>query len=188
MPGSRSLWRWCGTGGSWRWGWSFRRARPGRCGRRRRSRLRRVWPVHCGRCSNRRCPTTRLRERLAYGIPDPARAYRQLAAWTSFWLDHRRPPGHELPYYEHGNDSGWDNSTVFRDDCLVQSADLAAFLVLQMKELATLAAELGEPSAQWTERAETLLTTMLTDLWDGTRFLSRDVASERSAPAPACST
>ncbi|MBP2328852.1 cellobiose phosphorylase [Kibdelosporangium banguiense] len=77
---------------------------------------------------------------------------------------------------------------MFRDDCLVQSADLAAFLVLQMKELATLAAELGEPSAQWTERAETLLTTMLTDLWDGTRFLSRDVASERSAPAPACST
>ncbi|WP_086664092.1 amylo-alpha-1,6-glucosidase [Lentzea kentuckyensis] len=119
---------------------------------------------------------SRLRERLPGGLPDPGLAYRQLAAWTSFWLDHRRAPGRRLPYYEHGNDSGWDNSTVFREERLVESADLAAFLVLQMKELAVLGAELGD-SSPWNELADAMLEAMLEELWDGNRFVSRGVVS-----------
>ncbi|MEV6879438.1 trehalase family glycosidase [Amycolatopsis sp. NPDC051128] len=121
---------------------------------------------------------TRLRDRLPGGLPDAATAYRQLAAWTSFWLDHRRAPGSRLPYYEHGNDSGWDNSTVFREERLVESADLAAFLVLQLKELATLAEEVGDTSARWREEADELLAAMLAELWDGTRFVSRGAGTE----------
>ncbi|MEU0877196.1 glycogen debranching protein [Lentzea sp. NPDC005914] len=119
---------------------------------------------------------SRLRSRLPGGLPDPELAYRQLSAWTSFWLDHRRAPGRPLPYYEHGNDSGWDNSTVFLDERLVESADLAAFLVLQMKELAVLGAEVGDATA-WGDRADTMLAAMLEELWDGSRFVSRGVVS-----------
>ncbi len=118
---------------------------------------------------------SRLRERLPGGLPDPELAYHQLSAWTSFWLDHRRAPGRLLPHYEHGNDSGWDNSTVFREERLVESADLAAFLVLQMKELAQLAAEVGDTSAPWARRADELLAALLDELWDGDRFVSRGV-------------
>ncbi|KJK34720.1 glycogen debranching protein [Lentzea aerocolonigenes] len=118
---------------------------------------------------------SRLRSLLG-GVPDPELAYRQLSAWTSFWLDHRRAPGRPLPYYEHGNDSGWDNSTVFLRERLVESADLAAFLVLQMKELAVLAAEVGD-ATPWGERADEMLSAMLAELWDGTRFVSRGVVS-----------
>ncbi|MET9633313.1 glycogen debranching protein [Lentzea sp. NPDC006480] len=118
---------------------------------------------------------SRLRLLLG-GVPDPELAYRQLSAWTSFWLDHRRAPGRSLPYYEHGNDSGWDNSTVFLEQRLVESADLAAFLVLQMKELAVLAAEVGD-AAPWGERADAMLAAMLDELWDGSRFVSRGVVS-----------
>ena len=126
---------------------------------------------------------SRLRERLTGGLPDPELAYRQLSAWTSFWLDHRRAPGRPLPYYEHGNDSGWDNSTVFREERLVESADLAAFLVLQMKELAVLAAELGD-ATPWADRADAMLAAVLEELWDGSRFVSRGVVSgERRATA-----
>jgi glycogen debranching enzyme len=117
----------------------------------------------------------RLRDRLPGGLPDAALAYRQLAAWTSFWLDHRCAPGHRLPYYEHGNDSGWDNSTVFRDERLVVTADLAAFLILQMKELAALAPAVGETAGDWNRRADTLLVTLLDELWDGSAFRSRGV-------------
>ncbi|RSM85713.1 glycogen debranching protein [Kibdelosporangium aridum] len=120
---------------------------------------------------------TRLRERLPDGLPDAELAYRQLTAWTSFWLNHRRAPGQRLPHYEHGNDSGWDNSTVFREERLVQSADLAAFLVLQMKELARLATELGEEPTHWAEQADTMLAAMLAELWNGTRFVSRGVTT-----------
>ena len=65
------------------------------------------------------------------------------ARWSRFWLDARRVPGHALPHYQHGNDSGWDNATTFDPGHVIQTSDLAAFLVLQMRELAGLAGELG---------------------------------------------
>src|SRR6185437_16926259 len=40
-------------------------------------------------------------------------AYQRLERWTRFWLDTRRAPGHDIPHYHHGNDSGWDNATAF---------------------------------------------------------------------------
>ena len=43
----------------------------------------------------------------------------RLSAWTGFWLNYRRVPGHPLPYYQHGNDSGWDNATTFDHDRVV---------------------------------------------------------------------
>ncbi|MET0237263.1 MAG: trehalase family glycosidase [Kibdelosporangium sp.] len=121
---------------------------------------------------------SRLRERLPQGLPDTATAYRRLVLWTRFWLDHRRAPGRHLPHYEHGNDSGWDNATVFAEERLVQSADLAAFLVLQMKELAALATDLGDTSARWAEQADDMLNAMLTELWDGHRFTSRGALTD----------
>jgi glycogen debranching enzyme len=122
---------------------------------------------------------SRLRERLPHGLPSAElpRLYRQLAAWTSFWLDHRRAPGQPFPHYEHGNDSGWDNATVFDDGRPVRSADLPAFLVVQMRELARLAEEIGDPAAaaRWTHEAATMRAGLLADLWDGDRFTSRAV-------------
>lgn len=38
-------------------------------------------------------------------------AYDFLRKWTGWWMDYRRKDG--LYYYNHGNDSGWDNSTAF---------------------------------------------------------------------------
>ncbi|UOX90722.1 glycogen debranching protein [Amycolatopsis sp. FBCC-B4732] len=121
-----------------------------------------------------------LRGRLPGGLPDPELAYRQLAAWTSFWLDHRRAPGQRLPYYEHGNDSGWDNATVFAGERLVVTADLAAFLVLQLKELAALARVVGDTTTDWARRADTLLAALLAELWDGSFFGSRTVRTGTS--------
>ncbi|MFJ8958328.1 amylo-alpha-1,6-glucosidase [Lentzea sp. NPDC102401] len=118
-----------------------------------------------------------LRQRLPGGLPDAGPTYRQLRAWTSFWLEHRTAPGSLLPHYEHGNDSGWDNSTVFREERLVRSPDLAAFLVLQLKELARLAAETGDEPARWSEQADALLDELLGELWRGDHFVSQGVAS-----------
>ncbi|MEQ0564522.1 trehalase family glycosidase [Amycolatopsis sp. NEAU-NG30] len=117
----------------------------------------------------------RLRRRLPG--QDLGRAYRQLAAWTTFWLDHRRVPGQPFAHYEHGNDSGWDNATPFARRRLVQSPDLAAFLVLQLNELAALAEDPAE-AARWRAAAEEMRTALLDQLWDGTRFVSRSVTGE----------
>ncbi|GAA3302231.1 glycogen debranching protein [Dactylosporangium vinaceum] len=95
------------------------------------------------------------------GGPRDPRTYEQLARWTEFWLTARRAPGEELPHYQHGNDSGWDNATLFDAGRVVQAPDLAAFLILQLRELG------------WHERADRLRAALLERLWDGERFVAR---------------
>lgn len=125
-----------------------------------------------------------LRRRLPGPMPPEVlvEVYRRLAAWTRYWLDHRRGPGAALPFYEHGNDSGWDNSTVFDLDRVVESPDLAAFLVLQLDELARLADEVAPDAAGgWRREGELLLAALMGELWDGERFIARSVADRRIA-------
>jgi len=111
------------------------------------------------------------------GLPvarqDLMQAYERMSRWASFWLETRRVPGHELPHYQHGNDSGWDNATTFDGARVVESADLAAFLVVQLRCLAELAAELGEPAGRWAEAADRLCEALLRELWTGERFEAR---------------
>lgn len=49
--------------------------------------------------------------------------YYSLARGTRFWLDSRRVPAHALPHYHDGNDSGWDDSTPFDHDRVIESPD-----------------------------------------------------------------
>ena len=120
-----------------------------------------------------------LRGRPTMAVGDTAdlkELYASLERWTEYWLG-RRAPGSPLPHYHHGNDSGWDNATTFDEARVVESADLSAFLVLQMRQLATLAADLDEPvlRARWTARADDLLAALIDVLWKGDRFAARIV-------------
>jgi glycogen debranching enzyme len=103
--------------------------------------------------------------------------YQRLSAWTRFWLDYRRAPGHELPHYQHGNDSGWDNSTMFDNDRVIESPDLAAFLIVQLDVLAELALELGIADEDWSATASRLEQSLFAELWDGQSFIARSVST-----------
>ncbi|MEU5641166.1 amylo-alpha-1,6-glucosidase [Streptomyces milbemycinicus] len=122
-----------------------------------------------------------LRRRLPepLGHAELTATYDRLRRWTDFWLTARRAPGATLPHYQHGNDSGWDNATTFDPERVVATADLAAFLLLQLRELAALATELGrtDDARGWTRTAETIQTAMLDQLWSGERFLARGADS-----------
>ncbi|MFI9583948.1 amylo-alpha-1,6-glucosidase [Streptomyces sp. NPDC052236] len=121
----------------------------------------------------------RLRRRLTMplGQAELTETYDRLERWTDFWLTARRAPGAELPHYQHGNDSGWDNATTFDPERVVVTADLAAFLILQLHELACLATDLRRPNeaGEWTRAAEAAQTAMLDQLWTGDRFVARGV-------------
>ena len=97
----------------------------------------------------------------------------RLAAWTRFWLYQRRRPGHALAHYQHGNDSGWDNSTTFDRDRTIEAPDLAAFLVLQLEVLADLSREIGRPDQEWTSARGQVLSALLEQLWTGEEFVAR---------------
>ncbi|MCX3287940.1 trehalase family glycosidase [Streptomyces sp. NEAU-H22] len=120
-----------------------------------------------------------LRRRLPTppGPAELAETYGRLERWTRFWLTARRAPGADLPHYQHGNDSGWDNATTFDPARVVESADLAAFLVLQLRELATLATALDKPdeAIRWTRTAEETQAALLDQLWATDGFVARAV-------------
>jgi hypothetical protein len=113
------------------------------------------------------------------GRAELTEVYERLERWTGFWLTARRAPGADLAHYQHGNDSGWDNATTFDPERVVVTADLAAFLVLQLHELAGLATELDRPqeAARWTALAGEIRTALLDQLWTGDRFVARSVAT-----------
>jgi len=107
-----------------------------------------------------------------------AEIYDALVRWTRFWLDSRRVAGHALAHYQHGNDSGWDNSTTFDRARLIESPDLAAFLVVQFDVLAELAADLDKTAdvAGWQHEREQMLAALL-GLWADDAFVARAVTT-----------
>ncbi|MFI1031594.1 amylo-alpha-1,6-glucosidase [Streptomyces sp. NPDC020951] len=125
-----------------------------------------------------------LRRRLPepLGGPELTQAYGMLERWTDFWLTARRAADSTLPHYQHGNDSGWDNATTFDPERVIVSADLTAFLVLQMRELADLASELGrsDDARHWTRSADATQAAMLDQLWTGDRFVARSAHGDHS--------
>ena len=103
-----------------------------------------------------------------------AEIYGPLCKWTDWWMTYRDSDHDGLPQYDHGNDSGWDNATVFNNGSPIEGPDLAGFLVIQMQTLAKIADILGLPeeSLSWQSRADRLLRAMLDQLWKGGRFVA----------------
>ena len=122
--------------------------------------------------------------------------YNMLKGIERYWTQHRTRSGWPLPYYNHGNDSGWDNATVFAEGCPVTSPDLPAYLILLYEALEEIAHRLAHQSEQkdeyknaaqeWHQKAESMTHNMVKMLWDGTRFCSWDVLRQKPVAAKYC--
>jgi putative isomerase len=101
-------------------------------------------------------------------------AYEPLVKWTEWYFRYRDSNRNGLPEYSQGNDSGWDNSTVFLKGVPVEAPDLSSFLVLQMETLATMADKLGkkDEAEEWRKRSRTLLKQTLDRFWKGDHFVA----------------
>jgi glycogen debranching enzyme len=103
-----------------------------------------------------------------------ADTYVPLCRWSRWWMTHRRWPGDPLPYYLHGNDSGWDNSTMFDRGTPLVAPDLGAFLALQFGVLGDLATLLRKPgeAKQWRATSDRMVKALVKTLWRGDRFVA----------------
>ncbi len=101
--------------------------------------------------------------------------YPKLVYFTMYWFNFRDDDGDGIPEYHHGNDSGWDNGTVFDMGFPAESPDLCAFLIIQMDYLSKMAKRLGrvEESREWQENANKLQEIMIDELWSGEKFLHK---------------
>jgi hypothetical protein len=114
--------------------------------------------------------------------------YPKLVKWTNWWFEVRDNDGDGLPEYHHGNDSGWDNATVFDEGFPFCGADLQAFLVLQMDMLSKLAETLGKSrdAKRWKTKADRHLDHMIETLWDGDQFRGRKAFDYEVPDADGC--
>ncbi len=106
--------------------------------------------------------------------------YDMLVKMNNYWLRYRMGEK-PLPYYNHGNDSGWDNATVFEQGCPVIAPDLTSYLVLNCDALASIALRLNKEAEArvWNEKAQSLLKTLLAYLHDGQQFYTRLYEDEK---------
>ncbi len=102
--------------------------------------------------------------------------YPRLAAWTDWWFSNRDDNDDGIPQYNHGNESGWDNSTAFAAGVPLDSPDLSAYLIVQLDTLAEAARALGRPAEarEWAGRADRLAARMVPYFTDGPDLSARD--------------
>lgn len=115
----------------------------------------------------------RMMDRNDYFDTRIAEIYDPLTKWTNFWFNNLDDDKDGLPQYNHGCNSGWDNSTVFDVGFSLEGPDLSAFLVIQMEVLADIATKLDKPDEAkvWKERSEVLLAKLIEDKWNGEQFV-----------------
>ena len=101
--------------------------------------------------------------------------YKPLEKWTNFWFKYRDDDHDSIPEYHHGNDSGWDNATIFDAGFQAESPDLSAYLVIQMDVLAEIAQKLGKPKEAkiWKAKADKQLGRLIKNLWNGEQFVNK---------------
>lgn len=114
------------------------------------------------------------------------KVYNGLERLTMWWMNYSDSDGDGIPEYPQGCDSGWDNSTIFDQGFYVESPDLSAYLVLQMKTLARIASELGmeAESKQWQLLSGELLERLYEHSWVGDRFVAKLSGLHEYDPEP----
>ncbi|OLS40055.1 amylo-alpha-1,6-glucosidase [Bacillus sp. MRMR6] len=91
-----------------------------------------------------------------------------------YFESHRTYEG-RLPHYKHGNDSGWDNASLFHQGMPVESPDLASYLIRTYDILAGFAVILGKEgeAIAFLKKADELFELLMTRLYDQDGFFGR---------------
>lgn len=116
--------------------------------------------------------------------------YPRLVKWTEYWFKERDEDNDGVPNYtEDGCDSGMDNSTVYDVGGRLETPDLSAYLVIQMKALAVVARKLGDEKAakNWESRAAKLLEGLYEHCWKNDRFVCVKSGTHEFDPEPTAS-
>lgn len=101
----------------------------------------------------------------------------------SYFEEYRTYEG-RLPHYKHGNDSGWDNASLFHEGMPVEAPDLASFLIRACDILAKFAPLLGEEADArlYKQKADHLFSLLMERLHDEVGFFGRHGQAAEKIP------
>lgn len=113
-----------------------------------------------------------------------AEIYPKLVRATRWWFRYRDDDGDLICQYHHGNDSGWDDATLFDLEPPVESPDLSALLVVQLRVLADVAHRLGlhGEAEEHTALAEQVLAALVEHSVRDARFVALKDTTHEQAP------
>jgi len=101
--------------------------------------------------------------------------YAGCAKWADWFMRYRDDDHDGLPQYEHGDETGLDDCSVFKVSPVMETPDLCALLGLLFEALGDLAKILGkDPSeaSEWYRRSKEIIDRMLAAFWNGERFVA----------------
>jgi len=99
--------------------------------------------------------------------------YDGFSRWADWFFKYRDDDHDGLPQYEHGNETGNDDSALFRDRYDLELPDLAAYLVLLDEALGDIAVILGrsDMADAHYKRSKDTLKRLIDAFWNGERFI-----------------
>ena len=100
--------------------------------------------------------------------------YDGYSAWANWFMKYRDDDHDGLPQYEHGDETGNDDSAIFKGQPQMELPELAAFLGLLFEALGDLAKVMGKDKAtadEWYRRSKDIIDRMIATYWNGSRFI-----------------
>ena len=119
-----------------------------------------------------------MRERdLATEVPREQliQLYEGYVKWADWFLTYRDDDHDGVPQYEHGDETGNDDSAVFRYSNVMDLPDLSAFVALLYDKLSDIAVIIGrdDEAAELKKKSRDLIDNMIKIFWNGERFIGR---------------
>lgn len=100
-----------------------------------------------------------------------------LSRQVDFWFTYRDCNADGIPEYHHGNDSGYDNSTVFDGTFVVDSPDLTAYLICAMDAIEQIGTRIARDTRSTAElKRRTIERFLVRFVVDG-RLMARDTVT-----------
>ncbi|WP_428910854.1 amylo-alpha-1,6-glucosidase [Niallia sp. Krafla_26] len=124
----------------------------------------------------------KMMEKMSFTNEQLIEVYESIEKQVHFWLNYKDSDQDGICEYHHGNDSGYDNSTIFINGFLVESPDLSAFLIKAMDLLASIAEKLGRgyEKSQWKLKADQLTALTLKTFVENNQPIARETIGKKA--------
>ena len=95
--------------------------------------------------------------------------------WADWFMKYRDDDGDGIPQYEHGDETGIDDSSVFMKTNVAEAPDLCAYLALLYEAAGKLAEMVGrsQQAEECEKKSKELIDRMIRAFWNGERFVAR---------------